>query len=246
VAGATGTFGNFALINADFAVVRFLADGTPDTSFDGDGVQTIGFGGKAEFGRDVVVQADGSILVAGEAGDDQTGLDVARLTSTGALDPSFGTDGRATVDFGAVTEGGTLVLQPSGRAVLAGSRNVDGVSNNDDFVFAGMDVSPPPTPPGDQPVAVTCKGQAATVVGTESNEKLAGSSGDDVIAALGGNDKVKGGGGADLICGGDGNDKLSGGAGADTLLGQGGNDKLSGGGGRDKLKGGPGQDTRQP
>jgi uncharacterized delta-60 repeat protein len=247
VAGSTGTFINFAPVNMDFAVVRLLPDGTPDLSFDGDGSQTVGFGGKGEFGRDVLPQADGSILVAGEAGEDQTGLDVARLTSTGALDPSFGTDGRAMIDFRAEADGGTIVLQPSGRAVIAGSRNVEGDSNDDDFVFAGIDATPPPTPGGGEPpptpATVTCKGQTATVIGTDSNEKLGGTSGDDVIAGLGGNDKVNGSGGDDLICGGDGKDQLAGGAGADTLLGEDGNDKLSGGGGPDVLKGGGGADV---
>jgi uncharacterized delta-60 repeat protein len=246
VPGTTVTVDQAAgtLDSGDFTVARLLPDGTLDPSFDTDGQQTIDFGGDEETAVDVALQENGSILVSGSPGEDGTGFNVARLTSSGALDPSFGSGGRASVFFGVRTVGGTLVLQPGGKAVIAGGRDPDGLSDDDDFVFARIDVSPPPAPPGgDEPPTATCRGAAATVVGTESNEKLAGGEGDDVIAGLGGNDKISGGDGNDVICGGDGKDKLAGDAGADTLLGEDGNDKLAGGGGPDKLKGGGGADV---
>jgi CSLREA domain-containing protein len=88
----------------------------------------------------------------------------------------------------------------------------------------------------------TCKGKAATIVGTNGAEKLKGTSRKDVIAALGGKDKVSGLAGNDLICGGGGKDTLNGGKGNDKLFGQKGNDTLKGGPGNDKLKGGAGKD----
>jgi hypothetical protein len=108
---------------------------------------------------------------------------------------------------------------------------------------------PAPTPPGQPPG--TCKGIAATIVGTDGNDALTGTPGADAIAALGGNDKVLGLAGNDTICGGSGKDTLKGGAGNDFLGGQKGNDKLygqkandmlSGKAGNDTLKGGPGKD----
>ena len=74
-----------------------------------------------------------------------------------------------------------------------------------------------PTPPGQAPV--TCHGTAATIVGTDVNERLTGSQGPDVIVGLGGNDTLSGLGGNDKICGGSGKDTLYGGQGNDTLYG---------------------------
>jgi Ca2+-binding RTX toxin-like protein len=88
-----------------------------------------------------------------------------------------------------------------------------------------------------------CKGKAATVTGTEGNDRVVGTMQADVIAGLAGNDVVKGGGGNDLICGGAGNDKLSGGSGNDKLRGEVGKDKLRGGSGKDKMVGAQGKDT---
>jgi Ca2+-binding RTX toxin-like protein len=92
--------------------------------------------------------------------------------------------------------------------------------------------------------AAQCAGKAATITGTNGNDKLAGTPAADVIAGLGGNDVIKGLAGNDTICGGTGKDRLLGGAGNDKLLGEQGKDTLKGGAGKDKLKGGPGKDVQ--
>lgn len=97
-------------------------------------------------------------------------------------------------------------------------------------------------PPG--AASATCKGQQATIVGTEGNDVRVGTSGKDVIAGLGGNDKLSGLAGNDTICGGTGRDTLSGGKGNDKLFGEAGKDTLKGGAGKDKLKGGAGKDKQ--
>jgi predicted extracellular nuclease len=118
-------------------------------------------------------------------------------------------------------------------------------SSDHDPLLVGLDVTPAPPVP-------TCRGLAATIVGTEAGEVLTGTAGADVIVALGGNDVVFGLGGNDTVCAGDGVDLVAGGAGNDTVLGQGGtdllageagNDVLAGGAGIDILSGGPGNDT---
>jgi RTX calcium-binding nonapeptide repeat (4 copies) len=99
----------------------------------------------------------------------------------------------------------------------------------------------PPSGPGT--ATSTCKGVAATIVGTDGSDQLPGTAGADVISALGGNDNVTALGANDVVCGDLGKDTLKGGKGQDTLLGQKGKDTLKGGGGKDFCNGGPGNDT---
>jgi hypothetical protein len=91
-------------------------------------------------------------------------------------------------------------------------------------------------------VVPSCRGQAATIVGTSGADTLTGTVGPDVIVGLGGKDTIRGLGGQDRICGGAGADKIVGGGGPDRLSGNRGADRISGGPGGDNLNGGPGRD----
>ena len=111
-------FSETGVTNVDFLVVCRLASGAPDPAFGSGGYTTVDFGG-TDKAYALAVQSDGKIVVAGT-----TGLDfaLARLTATGALDPTFSGDGKATVDF----DGGTdiaygVALTAEGRIVAAGS-----------------------------------------------------------------------------------------------------------------------------
>ena len=63
VVGRTDATGS----NRDFGVVRYKADGNPDTGFGGDGIVTTDFAGQADQANAVAVQPDGKIVVAGLA-----------------------------------------------------------------------------------------------------------------------------------------------------------------------------------
>src|SRR5262249_5896445 len=71
-----------------------------DTSFDGDGKQTIEFDAySAAYG--VALDSQGRIVVAGYTSTGTTSeFAVARLTTAGALDTSFDGDGKQTFTFG--------------------------------------------------------------------------------------------------------------------------------------------------
>ncbi len=90
---------------------------------------------------------------------------------------------------------------------------------------------------------VTCKGQAASVVGTDGSDLLVRTNNRDVAAGRSGNDIIRTAGGNDLVCAGSGNDNLGGGTGNDKLYGESGNDKLSGDSGKDTLDGASGKDN---
>ena len=92
------------------------------------------------------------------------------------------------------------------------------------------------------PPPVNCPSVSPTIVGTNGDDKLAGTPGSDVIFGLSGNDQIAGMGGDDVICGGEGNDDISGGAGNDRLFGGPGDDDFVGGAGDDQVTTGDGRD----
>ena len=99
-------------------VTRFGRDGEPDASWDHDGRAFAGFAG-GSLGGAIALQPDGKVVAVGLSVD---GLDMAaaRFTPTGALDRSFGADGRRTIVGGFVEVAQTVALQRNGRVVLAG------------------------------------------------------------------------------------------------------------------------------
>jgi uncharacterized delta-60 repeat protein len=145
-----------------FAVLRFNADGSPDSSL-GDGGQAIArFPGFASGAFGLALQPDGKMIAAGF---DQTGgpygpsfAALARFNSDGTLDSSFGSSGLvATPQFGvsfgaaAVLDGGKIVAVGGrgptifgvpGQAVIEAARyNPDGTVDST-FGNGGMVTSP--------------------------------------------------------------------------------------------------------
>ncbi|MEM7314991.1 MAG: LamG-like jellyroll fold domain-containing protein, partial [Planctomycetota bacterium] len=108
-------------ISGDIFVARYNADGTVDTSFGTGGVTTLPTGSFDE-GNDVTVQSDGSIVLVGEYGDDSI---IARFTSTGTLDASFGTGGIVTVNLGNTFENlESVTVLDDGSIVAVGETSV--------------------------------------------------------------------------------------------------------------------------
>ncbi|MCS7466941.1 VCBS domain-containing protein [Stieleria sp. ICT_E10.1] len=100
------------------AVARFNANGTPDTSFDGDGIALVSPLGSSSSIRDVAIQTDGKIIVAGTNFND---LLVARLESNGAVDWSFGSSlGQAAIDFGSSEVADAVAIQADGKILVGG------------------------------------------------------------------------------------------------------------------------------
>ena len=107
----------------DLLVVRFLSDGTPDPSFDGDGSITTSFTDDVE-GMAVAIDpgtqeilAGATHVVSGQTED----FVIARYTTTGTLDDTWSDDGKRTAQT--TSEGGlqSLVVDSSSRVVAVGS-----------------------------------------------------------------------------------------------------------------------------
>ncbi|MVN89119.1 hypothetical protein GO986_20470 [Deinococcus sp. HMF7620] len=128
----------------DIIVARYLTTGALDTSFGSGG---IGFfdpgrsGNALDTANAVRQQTDGKLVIAGNSNNGAaTGTDplLMRLTTTGALDTAYGTQGylRAPIDSGSITEYGyALDLQSDGKAVAAGT--VTG-SPSDGFIIRAV------------------------------------------------------------------------------------------------------------
>ena len=123
VAAGTATF--FGL-DGD-GVIRWNGDGSPDTSFSGDGKVTgTGAGHNREIAA-VATQPDGKIVVGGSVTAlGSRDFTVARYNADGTLDTTFARggadgDGYASADFGGRFDGvGALLVQDDGRIVAGG------------------------------------------------------------------------------------------------------------------------------
>lgn len=109
--------------NDDFALVRYNANGTLDTSFGGTGKVLTAVGVSHDYASSVTIQPDGKILVAGNS-DNSSNSDFAivRYNTDGSLDTSFGGTGKVVTAIG--TNGETafsVIVQPDGKIVVAGS-----------------------------------------------------------------------------------------------------------------------------
>lgn len=105
---------------SDFAVVRYLSNGTPDESFGIDGRAGADFQGVGERVLAMALGLDGRIVVAGYA--DYLQIGAARFTTDGVLDPSFGADGMVEPPLGnAIYAARGVGIQTDGRIVIGGS-----------------------------------------------------------------------------------------------------------------------------
>ena len=138
----TGTLGN-PIFEAMF-IARFDALGALDTSFGTNGfVITTGpnfNAGGLQFDRayshSIVLQSDGKFVTGGTVRKiipppTRSYLALVRYTSTGALDPSFGTGGLVYQLFNSANDeyGNSLTIQSDGKLVLAGAGNT-GLTDN--------------------------------------------------------------------------------------------------------------------
>lgn len=102
-------------------VLRLNANGSPDSTFDGDGRVIVDAGGGDATA--LALQADGRVLVAGYGRDlpaVESYISVARLNVDGSLDTGFGDDGRVAIVAADWEIAYAIAVQQDGRAVVAG------------------------------------------------------------------------------------------------------------------------------
>jgi uncharacterized delta-60 repeat protein len=124
----------------DSVVVRLRDDGTPDPAFGAGGVARVDVAGRDDFAHAIVEQADGRIVVGGDAYLARGAIDrlhggrfsreafaFTRLLADGRRDPSFGRNGVVVVPvhafdhYGECPDVSDLALTADGRLVAVGT-----------------------------------------------------------------------------------------------------------------------------
>ncbi len=120
---------NKATSNYDLAVYRYTKAGALDITFAGTGKKAIAVSsGRNEYGYGIAVQpVDGRIVLIGSScdlSDANCNFVLVRLNPNGSLDPTFGTGGKQITDFGANDRAYDIALQPNGKMIVAGRKQV--------------------------------------------------------------------------------------------------------------------------
>ena len=109
---------------ARFGVARYRTNGTLDASFGGDGKVTTNLTTGIDFAYDMALQADGKIVVTGEAGYlmQNPRVGVVRYNPDGTLDATFGGgDGKVLTDVTRREDWGDgVAVEPDGKIVVGG------------------------------------------------------------------------------------------------------------------------------
>jgi uncharacterized delta-60 repeat protein len=146
-----------------FAVVRYTSTGDLDSTFGTGGRVTTGFDNNgADAAYAIHIQADGKITVAGVSwGGTSYDFAVARYTSTGELDATFGTGGTVVTDIGVDSFDSVhaMTLQTDGKIIVVGS---SGAAGSEDFVAVRYTTS------GELDTTFGIGGMVITDIGTNS------------------------------------------------------------------------------
>lgn len=112
--------------SAFFALARFNANGSLDTSFGQGGKFAPGICPGIEQGLAVTIQQDQKIVAVGLAdnlGQTRNDFAILRLMPNGEFDQTFGDGGKVFTDFDGWDNANAVVIQPDGKVVAAGLGN---------------------------------------------------------------------------------------------------------------------------
>ncbi|MBJ7357229.1 hypothetical protein [Nocardioides sp.] len=153
----TAPGGKLVMVGSDFAanvvgVWQLTETGAPDPGFGTGGSVVLSTDPNDQAGA-VLRQADGRLVIAGSHySPTSSNLTVARVTSTGVLDASFGGDGTTVVDPsspGVTTStvwSPDLVVRPDGRLVVVAGLNQNSGGFLNSLLVTGLKASGEPDP----------------------------------------------------------------------------------------------------
>jgi uncharacterized delta-60 repeat protein len=121
----------FTSPSGEFQVVRLNANGSVDSSFGSAGTTAVAMNSGFDGASALLVQADGKVVIAGNAGTTSTDFGVVRLNADGSLDTGFNGTGKLLLDVNGDKDiVRSIVQQADGKLVLAG-RALNGAANSD-------------------------------------------------------------------------------------------------------------------
>jgi uncharacterized delta-60 repeat protein len=161
------------------ALVRYRRNGTLDPAFGSGGKVTTDFGGANA--NSVAIDSHGRVIVTGGNSGD---FGLLRYKWNGSLDPSFGSGGRVTSDFGGGDGASGVAIDSHRRIVAAGST---AAGEDYDFALARFE------PNGDPDGSFGSAGQVTTVFGGSSDARSVAIDSRDRIVAAGYADGVPSG-----------------------------------------------------
>ena len=119
--------------DSDFALVRYTTSGSLDSTFGTNGIVTTAIGTSNALANGVAIQSNGKIVAAGYSSNGSNyDFALARYTTSGSLDSTFGTGGIVTTAIGTgndIAHG--VAIQSDGKIVAAGSSYISGSSSYD-------------------------------------------------------------------------------------------------------------------
>jgi uncharacterized delta-60 repeat protein len=106
-----------------FAVARYLPNGSLDPSFDGDGLAVTPVSSGDDIVFDLAVQPDGKLVAAGWSSPGGFDIALARYNPDGSLDGNFDADGVvvASIFRPASTYAAKVLVQPDGKILTGGA-----------------------------------------------------------------------------------------------------------------------------
>ena len=190
----------------------------------------------AGAGDDILIGGTGDDTLEGGAGDDTL------LPGTGntRLDGGSGSD---QVVLEMVSNAAQVTAYVDGRVTLVTPDGVLEIAGIEWFIFDNQTLSLAQMAARVAPLEIEgSAGSDVLSVPGNSNARVIGYAGDDVLTAADGDDFLSGGDGIDTIRAGRGDDTIEGGNAADAIWGDGGHDTIRGNAGQDTLRGGIGND----
>ena len=126
--------GGYTSVNnlQEFFLARFNTNGALDSTFGTNGIVTTDIGAGDDFAKALIQQNDGRLIAVGtsRSGPNAGDFAVVRYTADGALDATFGTNGKVVTSIGSGNDDATaVVLQTDGKIVVAGNATENSRTN---------------------------------------------------------------------------------------------------------------------
>ncbi len=152
--------------NGNFALLRYLSSGKPDSSFGINGITTTDFNSGMDEAKAIGLQEDGKILLAGSSTLNGTSFfSIARYAMDGTPDLSFNQNGKILLNFGQsnVNIAKVIKLQKDGK-ILIGGYTYNKIGNHLDFALARLNAD------GSLDLTFSGDGMLTLNVNNQSNE----------------------------------------------------------------------------